>query len=155
VRGATVGCGEQSVMAKVLRQGAAAGLSPSMDDRCAPRVMQRLLGGLFLAPVRPPSGARDLWTVVDRFTRGGERYLVVRQNRAAPGGLRALTGRELQVVGGVAQGKSNKEIAYELGISYATARVLLARAYARLGVRSRKELLALPAIQALRRAERA
>jgi DNA-binding CsgD family transcriptional regulator len=64
-------------------------------------------------------------------------------------GLGLLTQREQQVVLGAASGKSTKEIAFELGISASTARVLLGRACWRLGVRSRAQLLTLPSVKAL------
>jgi len=50
-------------------------------------------------------------------------------------------------------GMTNKQIAYALGISDATVRVLMARAAKRFGVRSRKELLAHPIVNEARQAE--
>lgn len=44
-------------------------------------------------------------------------------------------------------GSSNQQIAKYLGISHATVRVLMSRAANRMGVRTRKELLAHPALQ--------
>jgi DNA-binding CsgD family transcriptional regulator len=90
------------------------------------------------------------WTLVDAFRAGGRRYLVARENEVRPEGLDRLTAREQQVVAGVAAGMNSKEIAYDLGISPVTVRVLLARAYERLGVQNRKALLELPTIRALR-----
>jgi DNA-binding CsgD family transcriptional regulator len=90
------------------------------------------------------------WTLVDRSGRRGKRLLLARENQTQLPGLAALTEREQQVVASALTGKSAKEIAYELGISHSTARVLLARAYGRLGVRSREELYQLPEIRALR-----
>jgi len=90
------------------------------------------------------------WTLVDAYNRQGQRYIVARENQAPVPGLDRLTEREQQVVASAAAGKSNKEIAYELGISHSTTRVLLSRAYARLGVRTRKDLFQLPSIRALR-----
>ena len=54
---------------------------------------------------------------------------------------RALSKREHQVATRIAAGRSSKEIAYELGITESTVRVLLARANRKLGARSRKELV--------------
>jgi DNA-binding CsgD family transcriptional regulator len=68
-----------------------------------------------------------------------------------PGSLDRLTARERQVVVSAALGRTNKEIAYTLGIGHSTARVLLARAFRRLGVSSRAEFLALPIVQTLMR----
>lgn len=97
---------------------------------------------------RPRVRAR--WTLIDAFTRAGERYIVARENQTIAPELNALTERERQVVASAASGKANKEIGYELGVSHATVRVLLARACRRLGVRSRKQLFELPCIKALR-----
>jgi DNA-binding NarL/FixJ family response regulator len=56
--------------------------------------------------------------------------------------LDLLTAREREVVQRAVGGHSNKAIAYDLGIADATVRVLLWRAYGKLGVRSRRELVA-------------
>jgi DNA-binding NarL/FixJ family response regulator len=90
------------------------------------------------------------WTLVDTYAQSGQRYIVARENQCHPVGLEALTEREQQVVVSAASGKTNKEVAYELGISHSTTRVLLSRACARLGVRTRAELFALPGVRALR-----
>jgi DNA-binding NarL/FixJ family response regulator len=90
------------------------------------------------------------WTLVDEFEEGGRRYIVARENEVQACGVDRLTNRERQVVLHAALGLTNKEIAYALGISDTTVRVLMSRAAARLGVRSRDELLALPAVQQMR-----
>jgi DNA-binding CsgD family transcriptional regulator len=97
---------------------------------------------------RPRVSSR--WTLIDVFSRAGRRYVVARENHAPSPGLDALTEREQQIVASAATGQSTKEIAYELGISHGTVRVLLARACGRLGVSSKKELLDLHLIRALR-----
>jgi DNA-binding CsgD family transcriptional regulator len=89
---------------------------------------------------RPLTRAR--WTLVDSFEAEGRRYVVARENQARVHGLAALTDRERQAVAYLALGQSTKETAYALGISDVTVRVLLARAAAKLRVRSRKELFA-------------
>jgi DNA-binding CsgD family transcriptional regulator len=89
---------------------------------------------------RPLTRAR--WTLVDSFERGGARYVVARENQSPISGLESLTDRERQAVVYLAVGQSTKETAYALGISSATVRVLLARAAAKLGVRTRAALLA-------------
>ena len=83
------------------------------------------------------------WTLVDRFESDGERYVVARENTPQVNGLVALTPTERLVVAYAARGSTTKEIAYTLGISATTVRVLLMRAARRYGVRSRKALLAL------------
>jgi ATP/maltotriose-dependent transcriptional regulator MalT len=91
---------------------------------------------------RPLNYAR--WTLVDSFEEGGRRYVVARENQAEAARFCDLTDRERQVVVHASLGMSNKQIAYALGISDATVRVLMARAARRFGVHSRKELLAHP-----------
>jgi DNA-binding CsgD family transcriptional regulator len=93
---------------------------------------------------------RTRWTLVDGPADETQRYLLARENQIQPAGLQLLTERERQVVACLAAGRTTKEIAYELGISNATTRVLLTRAYARLGVNSREELFKLKSIRALR-----
>jgi DNA-binding CsgD family transcriptional regulator len=80
------------------------------------------------------------WTVLGRFTLNGRVYVLAQEGRAA--GMDALTPREKEVVARTIRGDTAKVIAYDLGISHSTVRVLLARSYRRLGVTSREELLA-------------
>jgi DNA-binding CsgD family transcriptional regulator len=93
---------------------------------------------------------RGRWTLVDASDGAGRRLIAARENQTHPTGLEVLTEREQQVVASAIAGRTAKEIAYELGITHATARVLLARAYGRLGVRTQKQLFALPNIRVLR-----
>jgi DNA-binding CsgD family transcriptional regulator len=93
----------------------------------------------------PLVGAR--WTLVDKFEENGRRYVVARENQARAACLDALTDRERQVVLQATLGFTNKEIAYALGVSASTVRVLMARAAARVGVRTRAELLSHPSLQ--------
>jgi DNA-binding CsgD family transcriptional regulator len=65
-------------------------------------------------------------------------------------GLVSLSDRERQVVVYLAIGQSTKETAYALGISPITVRVLIARAAAKLGMRSRSGLLEHPEVRRLR-----
>jgi DNA-binding CsgD family transcriptional regulator len=125
------------------------------DDRQALARATRNIDGVRRARDREPTPVwrprvRSRWTLIEAVTRSGERYIVARENQAAAPGFGALTAREQQVIASAACGKSNKEIAYELGVSHATIRVLMARAYRRLGVRTRRQLFELPSIKALR-----
>jgi DNA-binding CsgD family transcriptional regulator len=133
-------------------RGPAAGRTARANIGQAARELQRVrLGRLRDEPTghwRPRVASR--WTLVTSYTRAGEHYVLARENQTHLPGLHVLTEREQQVVASALTGKSNKEIAYDLGVSHSTARVLLSRAMARLGVRSRPELFALPAIRALR-----
>lgn len=52
-----------------------------------------------------------------------------------------LTDRELQIVESVARGRTNLEVAGELGLSHKTVEWILTRVYRKLGVRSRVELV--------------
>ena len=97
---------------------------------------------------RPLNSAR--WTFIETFEEGGRRYVVARENQVEARRFTDLTDRERQIVVHASLGMSNKQIAYALGISDATVRVLMARAAKRLGVRSRKELLAHPILRETR-----
>jgi len=55
-------------------------------------------------------------------------------------GLR-LTDREAQMIQLVAQAKSNREIAAEMGLSYGSVRVYLSRAYEKLGIHDRQHAM--------------
>jgi DNA-binding CsgD family transcriptional regulator len=96
----------------------------------------------------PSSRAR--LTLVHSFEESGRRYIVARENDASSQGISALTEREREIVEHATHGFTNKQIAYNLGISNATVRVLMARAANRIGVRTRRELLAHPALQEIR-----
>jgi DNA-binding CsgD family transcriptional regulator len=81
------------------------------------------------------------WSLLDQIEVNGRRYIVARENEPRAGGMQALTERERQIVGYAQLGHHNKLIAYELGIAHSTVRVLLSRAAAKLGARTREELL--------------
>jgi DNA-binding CsgD family transcriptional regulator len=81
------------------------------------------------------------WTLVDRFESDGRRYILARENESDPVARAVLSARERQVVANAALGRSNKEIAYALGLAHSTVRVLLARAARKLRVSTRAELV--------------
>ncbi len=81
------------------------------------------------------------WTLVDHFESDGRRYLCARRNDSVAPSSAGLTDREYQVVAFLTLGHSTKLIAYELGIAPSTVRVLLGRAAAKLGAKSREELI--------------
>jgi DNA-binding CsgD family transcriptional regulator len=81
------------------------------------------------------------WTLVDHFESDGKRYVVARVNEAFERRVESLSARERQVADFTALGHASKLIAYELGLSDSTVRVLLMRVYAKLGVRGRAEFL--------------
>jgi DNA-binding CsgD family transcriptional regulator len=84
---------------------------------------------------------RARWSLIDQFETGGRRYLLACSNDPASHGPDLLTVRERQVAAHVVLGHSNKEIAYELGLSASTVRVHLARAAQKLGVSTRRQFI--------------
>ncbi|MCB9598759.1 MAG: hypothetical protein H6720_00105 [Sandaracinus sp.] len=83
------------------------------------------------------------WSLVDVEENDGKRWVVAHPN--APEGfvLDRLSSRERQVLALLSLGRSNKAIAYELGISSSTVATLVARARWKLGVDSVSELVRL------------
>lgn len=88
---------------------------------------------------KPMVGAR--WSLVDRYEHNGTRYIAARENAPAQAGPEALSPRERQVASLAELGHSNKLIAYQLGLAHSTVRVLLGRAAAKMGVRTRSEVV--------------
>jgi len=82
------------------------------------------------------------WSLVDRFDQDGRRFLVAHRNDPHARDPRALTQRERQVLGFVALGQPNKLVAYGLGLSESAVGSHLSTAMAKLGLRSRVELVA-------------
>jgi DNA-binding NarL/FixJ family response regulator len=80
------------------------------------------------------------WSLVDRFDSDGRRFVVAYRN--PPGVLdpRRLTPREEGVTALAAIGRSNKEIAGQLGVTQSTVGTLLAAALGKLGLSSRTML---------------
>jgi DNA-binding CsgD family transcriptional regulator len=119
------------------------GASAALDRACARAVH----GGEEAA-----RDAMDLWTrlldegftVVEHASSGGRRRVVaMRVDDERSAALRRLSPAERDVVARAVRGLSNKEIAYELGMSAATVEGRLRRAQHRLGIRSRVELVRL------------
>lgn len=81
------------------------------------------------------------WTLLEVAETDGGRVLIARENEPAGKGPVTLTERERQVVALAGMGQHNKLIAYTLGISHSTVRVLISRAAAKLGVDSREALI--------------
>jgi len=80
------------------------------------------------------------WTLVEE-ERDGRRHLLARRNDPAAPGPEQLSERERQVVSFAVLGHYDKLIAYELGVSHSTVRVLLHRARRKVHVGSRAELV--------------
>ncbi|MBX3230636.1 MAG: hypothetical protein KIT84_00350 [Labilithrix sp.] len=83
------------------------------------------------------------WSVLDEFDSDGRRVFVAVENRPptrAP--RRDLSEREHQIMTQAHLGHTNKVIAYELGLSASTVRVLLHRAARKLGAPTREDAIA-------------
>jgi len=89
--------------------------------------------GSVLKTGKPAELVRALQLVFD-----GEHAFDVRHPRRAAGRA-ALSPRERQIIQLVAGGSTNKQIAAELGIGGETVKTLLARVFAKLGVKRRAE----------------
>jgi DNA-binding CsgD family transcriptional regulator len=85
--------------------------------------------------------AAGRWSVLDHFDRDGRRYFLAQPNETEPRPRLSLTRREAQIVELVAQGHTNKQIAYELGLSPSTISSQLVTATRKLGTRSRVETI--------------
>lgn len=81
------------------------------------------------------------WTLVDQFESDGRRYVVAKVNSPASGAISKLSERESQVVALASLGRSNKVIAYELGLAEGTVATLLTRSRKKLGAATFDDLL--------------
>ena len=105
------------------------------DALLSPSVTRSLIAA-FTAKIADPGPRRP-----DRPpAAGGERP---RADAGAPPGLAALTDREREVVGLVAEGLSNEEIAARLVVSPLTAKTHVSRAMIKLAARDRAQLVVL------------
>jgi DNA-binding CsgD family transcriptional regulator len=93
------------------------------------------------------------WSLVDRFERGGRRYIVARRNEHNLPDPRALTQRECVIANLAALGKPNKLIGYELGVSESAVGTHLSQAMRKLGAKSRVDLIQLVAQLGVPRSE--
>lgn len=87
------------------------------------------------------TGSREELLAALRSVLSGEEAFDVRHPRRAPGRA-ALSPREREVLRMVAAGATNREIAAGLGVGSETVKTLLARAFAKLGVRRRAQAVA-------------
>jgi len=83
------------------------------------------------------------WSLLDEFDSDGRRFVVAVENAPPTRPPRKdLSEREHQVMTQAHLGHADKVIAYELGLSTSTVRVLLHRATRKLGASTRREALA-------------
>lgn len=124
---------------------------PVSDLERLRRALARLLESRAQALERSEATDRALvhlrskdWVVALTLSVKGNDYLILRRT-SRPLDLSTLSARELAVVRHACAGRSNKEIAHEMGISNATVRVLIFRACRKFKVASRARLIeALP-----------
>jgi DNA-binding CsgD family transcriptional regulator len=83
------------------------------------------------------------WRLVDHFDAAGRRFVIARGNPhvASPRPLAHLSRRERAACARAAEGRANKVIAAELGVTVSTVGNLLRRASHKLGCGSRVELI--------------
>jgi DNA-binding NarL/FixJ family response regulator len=90
------------------------------------------------------SEARDVLHAIHLASRGLHVLPATEQADAPPPGPDVLTHREAQVMELLRSGHSNAEIAHALHISVETVRTHARRIYRKLGVKTRRELRAMP-----------
>jgi DNA-binding CsgD family transcriptional regulator len=126
--------------------GAARGRDARAELRSAVMAMERARGRLQkdnpdLALAIWRGLVAGQWSLVDRFESDGRRYLIAHRNVPQVTDPRRLSARERQVVAYARLGHSNKLIAYELGLAVSSIGTHLARAMAKLGLRTRRDLI--------------
>jgi DNA-binding NarL/FixJ family response regulator len=103
------------------------------------RGLERIEEAIARACAGGPLPLRRRWLLVARFEQEGQEVVVGIRTRQPPVRGR-LSRRELEVLGLLGRGSSNKVIAYELGLAWSTVRVLVHRAARKLGCTGRREL---------------
>jgi DNA-binding CsgD family transcriptional regulator len=127
----------------------AVGTATSRDARVALRQAARAIDCARVRRARSPDAAlatwqalvHGRWSLVDRFESDGRTFLIAKANPPEPPAVAKLTPRESAVVALAALGRSNKLIAYELGLSLGTVGTYLLRAQRRLNLHSRAALI--------------
>ena len=94
------------------------------------------------------TGSIEDLTAALRAVHGGRESFDPRHPRRAPG-RGTLSGREREALRHVAGGLTNREIAERLGVGEETVKTLLARTFAKLGVKRRAEAVAIAHEQGL------
>lgn len=115
--------GEDEAVEGSLRAGACGVVSKTQSPEDLVDVVRRAAAGEALSPVGPSRGVHA--------TRGD----------GGPPGVSSLTERELEILGGIAEGRSTRELARALGISPLTVESHLKSIYAKLGAHSRIEAI--------------
>lgn len=119
-------------------------LTAVIEDRQLLEAMRAGVSGI----VFKQGGESQLIEALEIVSKGGNaipsdligRALDHSQKPAKPSPMTRLNERERQITEGVCQGKRNREIAEQLGVSEGSIKVALHRIYEKLGVTSRTEL---------------
>ena len=127
----------------------ASGAATTRDAQIALRRAARAIDRARAARKRSPEAALEgwhalvdaRWSLVDRFESDGKSYLIAKPNPPRPPPVAPLTPRERAVTSLAALGRSNKLIAYELGLAVGTVANYLLRAQKKLGAASRAGLI--------------
>jgi DNA-binding CsgD family transcriptional regulator len=94
------------------------------------------------------------WSLVERFEAGGRRYYVAQENPAHRVPLASLDVLERRLVTLIGTGQSEKAAAYALGVGPSKVSALLKTTLAKLGLRSRTDLVRFLHAVGAQRAER-
>ena len=89
----------------------------------------------------------QVWASSEQVTFAVEALAATPAVRTATGGLQVLSKRELDVVHGIVEGLTNREIAARLNLSQHTIKNYLFRVFDKLGVSSRLELMSVALVQ--------
>ena len=118
-----------------------------LANRPHPNECRQMLSFGATACLAKSTEARDILHAIHLASRGLHVLPPVAPGIAAPDavGPELLTPREAEVMELLQVGRSNAEIAQELHVSVETVRTHARRVYRKLGVRTRRELRALPA----------
>jgi DNA-binding CsgD family transcriptional regulator len=82
------------------------------------------------------------WSLVDHGEADGRRFILARRNEVGARDPKALAPRERDVLALAALGHSNKHVGYTLGLAPSTVATHLSSAMAKLGLRSRRQVIA-------------
>jgi DNA-binding NarL/FixJ family response regulator len=120
---------EKDQVLEAFRYGASGIVHKASATRELPRVLQSVMAG-------------DYWLGRDAVPILVEavRELLAKRNGTAPATNHGLTPRELDIIGKIADGRSNKEVAQEFSISERTVKHHLTSIFGKVGVSTRLEL---------------
>jgi DNA-binding NarL/FixJ family response regulator len=117
-----------------------------LANRPSPSECRQMLSFGATACLAKSTEARDVLHAIHLASRGLHVLPPASAEAAAPVGIgpELLTSRETEVMELLQSGRSNAEIAHELHVSIETVRTHARRVYRKLGIRTRRDLRALP-----------